>query len=343
MMNRLAILFVGLSLGCASSAPKKAATQSPEMPTPAWEGGDRTPEMEGAPRSSSGELLPMAKLPFAEAKERADHLWMRADTQKTSAPAWEEAAEALALAAEATAEEPVAAVPLLKGALAAWSNSDKIQTPQSGGDKSTETRQALPRRDALQITVLDQLTALSDAESPGLAMVAYRHGRILYRYAHYTEAASQFAIVVERFPEREEAKYAGALLLDSIQRSGDTGRLSTQADAMLKNKKLIDAHAELSETLLLIRHQSSLHEVQTLVDAKNYKGCADAYIALFNRDKALPSIQGDELLYNASICLERSQQNKRAVRVLRDLVRLFPQSQFAARASERADALAAIP
>ena len=59
-------------------------------------------------------------------------------------------------------------------------------------------------------------------------------------------------------------------------------------------------------------------------------------LGVHKRDKNMPKVQGDELLYNASVCLERSKQTRRAIKVLKQLLKLYPQSQFASGSKELA-------
>jgi hypothetical protein len=209
-------------------------------------------------------------LPFAEAKKRADASWLAAQKAKTKVLAWEQAGEALALAAQARADDPAAAAPLLKGALAAWSKSETLQ-PASGPNEAgaTETQRPLPRKETLRIAALVQLAALTDPQSPELAMIGYRHGRVLWNYAHYLEAAEHFSMVVERFPDTQEAKHASALLLDSLLRARALDQLEKRAHRMLKNKRLLTAHPELEETLWQVRHQASRRHARQLAEAAN--------------------------------------------------------------------------
>jgi TolA-binding protein len=304
------MVLVGLCLGCASAAK---------------------------PASSS----PSGAASFDDAKKRADAAWQTADTQKTSAPAWDHAGEALALAARAAGDDSAAAAPLLKGALAAWRKGEKIQPALDKAGPNNNQRRNLTRRETLRVAVLVQLAALTDPHSPELAMIEYRHGRVLWNYAHYGEAVGHFSAVVEQFPDRQEAKYASSLLLDSLLNGGDLDELEKQASRMLKNKILTGAHPDLVETLQLVRHQASKRAANELVELQSYRACGDAFLALHKRDKKMARVKGDELLYNASVCLERAKQNKRAINVLSELIRLYPESQFANAAKTRAKELAA--
>ncbi len=254
MMIRLAVVLVGLSLGCASSA--KPATSTSPLPSPqnTAAGADET------------EALPA--LGFYESKKRADAAWQTAYNQKTSAPAWDHAGEALAIAARAAAEDSAVARSLLKGALAAWRNSEKIQPALDKAGPDKNQRRKLTRRETLRVAVLVQLAALTDPQSPELAMIEYRHGRALWNYAHYAEAAAHFLRVVEQFPERQEAKYASSLLLDALLQSGDLDELEKQAHRMLQNEALTAAHPDLVETLELVRHQAGKRAAKALVEAK---------------------------------------------------------------------------
>ena len=254
MMNRIALVLLGLSLGCGSAA-------APTSPTsPPFEAGDPASSSAAGGKSSPTSPTPETKtapvLSFAEAKKRAEAAWQTAETEKTSAPAWDYAGEALAIAAQAAAEDPAAAAPLLKGALAAWRNSEKTQpsVALAGTDKQQRTK--LSRRETLRVAVLVQLAAHTDPQSPELAMIEYRHGRVLWKYAHYQEAAAHFLRVVEQFPDRQEAKYASSLVLDALLRAGALDELEKQANRMLQNKALTSAHPDLVETLALVRHQA---------------------------------------------------------------------------------------
>lgn len=230
-MIRFSAVLIALSFGCAS-----AATPAPAYP---------------------------------DAKARADKAWQTADSQKTNAPAWEHAGEALALAAQATEEDTALAAPLLKGALAAWSKSEKLSPALSQVGKKKESRRPLSRRETLRIAVLQQLAALTDPQDPELAMITYSHGRVLYNLGYYSESVEHFLRVVEQFPDKQEAKYASSLVLDALLISGDLDGLEKQASKMLKNKPLTSAHPELIETLELVRHQAAKRAARALVDEAN--------------------------------------------------------------------------
>ncbi len=251
-------LLLGASLGCGS-----AATSAPSTSPATSSNGKESPAVDPAPAvspaaSDSGEeLAPLAPLPFAEAKKRADDAWRSADNQKSSASAWDRAAEALALAAQAKADDASVAGPLLRGAMAAWRNSDKLQpakVKKAGSHK--RARRALPRRETMRIAVLEQLAASTDPSSTELATIEYRHGRILWKHNHFKEAAEHFRLVVTSFPSSREAKFASPLVLDSLLQSGDFAHLDKEARLMLKNKALVSAYPELVETLQMVRHQS---------------------------------------------------------------------------------------
>ncbi len=344
MKIRLTLLAVGLATGCGSAA------STPQGPSLSSDVGQNSASESGEPSSkatatasnsgtSLSESKAMAVLLFPEALKRGEEHWKKADQQKTI-EAWDEAGEALALAAHASEDAPVT-IKLLKGALAAWRNSDQLKSAGLREGGKSHARRALPLRETLRVAVLKKLAIVTDPADPDLAMIEYRHGRILWEFGHYQEAVQPLLLVVERFPANQEAKFASPLLLESLLLAGELKELGILAAKMLKNKKLVAAHPDLVETLQLVRHQASKKEARRLVESSSFRDCAESYMALYKRDKDLARVQADELLYNVSVCYERSKQSKRAIQTLRQLAKLYPRSQFADGAKERAEALEA--
>ena len=324
-----AILLFSLACGPGASKAPPAGPQQPSAQESA------ASDVAGAEKGSSAEA-PQRPMSFDEAKRQSDGLWTAAEKQNTSA-AWEAAAAALAHTAKTAQGNAEAAKPLLRGALAAWQRSESLE-PQPA--ITQRQKRPLSVREAQRVEVFSQLGAMVDEQDPEQAMIHYQHGRALWNFGHYVAAAGHFLAVVDGFPAKPEAKFAAGLLLDSLVSSNDLRGLEKHAAMMLKNKALTSAHPGLVADLELIRHQAGSNDAKRLVDQEQYQACGDAYLALFRRDKDLPNVRGDELLYNASVCFERAKKNKSAIKSLRQLMRLYPQSQFAANAKERAKSLA---
>ncbi len=328
----IALLALPLSLACSSSKGSEAqdttaASQAPQAEDAAHEASPRKPV-----------TAPSTPQTPEEARAYADKLWQEAEKNSQDPIAWNRAAGALAAAAKME-NDTTEQMKLLRGALAGWERADSLN-PSPKASKSERTH-PLPDREVSRVSVLGQLASILNANDAELGRIEYRRGRIHYDYGHFELAIPSFEIVIERFPASAEAEYAAQLLLDSLNKRGDIQGINTHVAAMLKNAALIGNRPELGELLLTLRHQAGRKAATKLVEIKNYTECGKAFIRLYKRDSKVTTFQGDQLLYNASVCQERSGQFAAAIKTLRKLAKTYPQSALAAQAKQRADDLKA--
>ncbi len=325
---------LALCFGCGGRANASATAQA-DMTS-------RTPENEASAENRSnalGQPETEQEHPAEDIRETADKLWQAAEKNPQSPDAWNRAASALAIAAEKESDDD-ARIKRLRGALAGWERADSLAARQAKPSK--RERPPLPPREATRLSVHERLLALIDPADVEVGRIAYQQGRIHWNYGHYKEATARFKVVVHRFPASAEAEYAAKLLLDSQLRQKDYEGLKQQVATMLKDKVLLKNRRELLDTLLAIRHQSGRQEALDLINSKNYPQCAKIFLALHERDKGIAIFKGDELLYNGSVCQERAGQIPQAIKTLKKLAKLYPQSGMAAQSIERANALEAV-
>lgn len=338
MRAQLIIGFLLAGCGAGVSPPGDSSRPVPIQPStiPAPSGAQVAPTKGATTSQSNPERTP-------EALQRdAERLYHDAQTKGDSAAAWEAAASALALASR-SATAATRERELLRSALTAWQESDRLR-PRGPVDRPKGTPpapQPLPDLEIARMAVLARLAELAPPGDPELITIEYRRGQIYWTYFHLAEAARSFRSVLADAPASPEAEFAGQLLLDTLVRAGDLPALSTQITAMLESRELLQDRNELRSQLQVLRHQTGRKTAEDLVDAANYAGCAEAYLALYNRDRKLAHTRPDELLYNASVCTERSNQFARTIQLLDKLVKEMPGSALAAEAKARANALRA--
>lgn len=325
------LLSFGLACG-SSSTSKKGGTHA--KGTTATSQGNVGLGSSPAPPSSSVE--PDHSLTPEEAKANADRLWQAAEKTPQDSKAWDAAGQALATAAGLVTEAE-AKLKLLRGALAAWDRADGVAPPPP--KTAPQESRPLPPREVSRIAVLEALSMMLKAEDTERSRVQYRRGRIYWNHGHYDQAIPSFEAVVDNVPGSAEAEYAATLLLDSLLLEKDYAAIDKHVQAMLQNSALLSGRPALMTTLLKIRHQSGIRYASKLIDDKNYSECGILFLDLHKRDAKVEGYQGDQLLYNASVCQERAGQYPTAIKTLQRLVKLYPASPVAAKAKERAEAL----
>ena len=335
MRAQLLIAFLLAACGAGATPPGDSPRSAPNQPvTPAPRGAQPEP-----PQSAAS---PPAEASSEQLQHEAERQYHDAKTKKDSAPAWEAAATALARASRSTTD-PRREQEFLRSALAAWQESDRLQP--SGPDDLPKGKPPvptpLPDEEIARMAVLARLAELTPHGDPELTRIEYRRGRIYWNYFHLAEAARSFRRVLASAPASAEAEFAAQLLLDTLVRAGDIPVLSAQITAMLNSRELLQDRIELRAQLEGLRHQTGRKSAEELLAGANYAGCAEAYLALYKRDRKLQQARADELLYNASVCTERSNDAARTIQLLDKLVQEMPRSALAAEAKARAEALRA--
>ena len=188
-------------------------------------------------------------------------------------------------------------------------------------------------RAATVAAVLALCTSSARAQegSPGdSAAATFQAGREDLRAGRLTEAVAKFETLLTEHRDSDVAPYAAELLLDSLNRQQDYGRMAAWVERLLADSQFLAAAPDLAERLRRLERQIGRKRAEVFEQAGDHEGCARAYLELYTR--APRADDADEILYNAGVCYGAAGLPGRAAATLERLVAEQPQSALARRA-----------
>ncbi len=158
------------------------------------------------------------------------------------------------------------------------------------------------------------------------ANLLYTSGETYYRHNQFDEARRRFKLVIDNYPEAEEAKFASNLTLETFIAEQDWAKVENFSAAVLKqNGKKMDDKQRVELTGIELKARAS--RATALMDSKNYEEAAKLFIAAVDED---PKVDfADKALNNAAFCYQQAFRNDSAQKVYERLFTQYPQSPFA--------------
>ncbi|MFO0693535.1 MAG: tetratricopeptide repeat protein [Polyangiales bacterium] len=218
----------------------------------------------------------------------------------------------------------------------------------------TEAQAQFARREFTQLEqgmlrAFSNYVCVAGAQAEDMAQIKYRRARIYYEANAYEEAALLFRDIAYNHRDSEYSEYAANLYLDCLNIIGTrrTPNVPECVDEIEANIEPMSSlycssdsdrsrYGELCPVLENLTCQVKRKRAEALQSAGRFREAAQAYIALFRRNRTLPADQQcgamDEILYNAAINYESAHLVGKAIRVRRALIGAYPESPLSKRA-----------
>ncbi len=278
---------------------------------------------------------------------RAELMWTRAQNErnpKAAAALWEEAALRHTEVANDTKLDAKLRRESAYATVLAWKNAltnDPTPAPPPPTDPAApKAKQPIPEREQKMLASFKTYAAtIKDRKADELAEMKFLEARIYWRYGHLDDAIHRFESIVTDFPDNEVTEYAANLLIDSLNQQGKHDVMLKWVDRLLEQKRLVDNHPELKETLNKLKRQGRRIAAEKLERAGDYNGCGEAYVDGYNTDPE--AADNDEVLYNAGVCLQQANRLGPAIMLFGMIEKNYPKSRLVPKALLRTGMLRA--
>ena len=153
-----------------------------------------------------------------------------------------------------------------------------------------------------------------------IVTVIYKNGQFFYDYGDYDEAVKRFGLIVEKYPNDQNAGPAGDQILDALNKGKDYENIETWARRLKKTKPFADKGQQERLDRLIV--DSVFKSGEKYAGAGKYEQAASFFLRV---PKEYPGhARAAQALNNAGAALEKAKRPEDAIHAYKQIVDKYP-------------------
>lgn len=199
----------------------------------------------------------------------------------------------------------------------------KIKANQSESDQTPDFSKAEVHFMELSDSFLKEYP-----QSPTAPEILFKTGYLKYAHLDSKRAYDDFFRLVTVYPGDRTAIYAGSLLLDILNQEEKYSELIEASQKLLAQRELKDTSFR-DETSDILR-KSELKLISQLEEEQKFDLAAERYLLFISKYGKQDASLHEKALFNAGICLEKTNRLAASIQVKEQFLSLFRRSNFRA-------------